>query len=913
MHKGPGLVGAFLATVAVLNSLGRPQGLPLIPETVSQRLDFPDSTCHTETYHDALSAYHDKCIAAVPSHEHWILFDSGAAAHCCPADYAPDYPLLPVGKDPPKLRSVTGKPLNILGRKLIKYDAAGVSLFVNYYVCDVPFCLVSVARMLLQGYWTVLGKDCMKLMTPQEETINVTRHGTLLYLTPSIVAYDTESMSTCERALDEYMNTLGVDLNSVDVPPTDPGTDAVEQLKTLINTIQPKYYHTDSWQLDEANCTLTRIHKRPRRTKFMPDRADCPVEMDRLTGTRITTIDFGEGSVETVTEYFRQLANQNERTKEHWKGKTAFQLKTSLPLLRNTTKGRARKQDTDEPVDDEADTAMRDASTKDTDASRLLPHTADEARNITARLLSHGTCDDEEFRVLLLALFQTPDPETGNVRTADHWLHTPVAWIRFHHTARRELYFPDETGPDHTDLGHMRTTVFFRTSDDDWSGKVHTDMWRLDGQTEPPMSPPVVWTGVTVFQRSEPEVTAEQETHDKVAREAKALPRPNEPTEQQRAQHNLTHLPYRSWCEHCVRAKGKERQSKRNTDRKPVIQIDYSFATTGSDAQQRTILTATDVQTGLATSVVVPAKGRHAYGIAELKKFAYETGRTFGILQYDKEPSLKALATDTMKELGGMSVRATPKDWKQAHGSIGRMQQTLFGQVRTLRLQLRDRLGIEITSNDCIFPWIVKHSQFLLNRYMTHEDGQTSYFRRWKKDYQTGLREFGESVLFRMPGKLRDKVDTAWYEGIWLGKDTEADESLVFGNGNMHKVRTVRRVVPSKQWNKTLHEALNVTPWDPKGKDTTDITFVLPPSLGVSGRIRAPPGLETVETEPMPEDDMETKTEGYSPSHGDDAESLKSLPPETGDVRLPPTERLPHPKRIATDDLTDDDIQEHKR
>ena len=58
-------------------------------------------------------------------------------------------------------------------------------------------------------------------------------------------------------------------------------------------------------------------------------------------------------------------------------------------------------------------------------------------------------------------------------------------------------------------------------------------------------------------------------------------------------------------------------------------------------------MTATDVQIGLATSVVVPAKGRHAYGIAELKKFVYETGRTFGILQYDKEPSLKALATDT--------------------------------------------------------------------------------------------------------------------------------------------------------------------------------------------------------------------------------------------------------------------------
>ena len=91
-----------------------------------------------------------------------------------------------------------------------------------------------------------------------------------------------------------------------------------------------------------------------------------------------------------------------------------------------------------------------------------------------------------------------------------------------------------------------------------------------------------------------------------------------------------------------------------------------------------------DGQTGLSTAVVVPNKGRHSYSVAELKKFIYETGRTYGILQYDKEPALKALVTDVAKELGGLSIRATPKDWKQAHGSIGKMQQTRFGQSRTL-------------------------------------------------------------------------------------------------------------------------------------------------------------------------------------------------------------------------------------
>jgi hypothetical protein len=47
---------------------------------------------------------------------------------------------------------------------------------------------IGLCCWLLQGYRTVLGKDCMKLLTPQEETVKVTKHGTLLYLTPSIVA-----------------------------------------------------------------------------------------------------------------------------------------------------------------------------------------------------------------------------------------------------------------------------------------------------------------------------------------------------------------------------------------------------------------------------------------------------------------------------------------------------------------------------------------------------------------------------------------------------------------------------------------------------------------------------------------------------------------------------------------------------
>ena len=209
LRTGTGLCSTFVSVIAVMNSLGRPQGLPLIPETVSS-----PGVNTTDEYDDVLGRHHEDCISSLSPKERWILFDSGAAAHCCPLEYAPDCSLLPVGKNPPRLKSVTCKPLNIIGRKLIRYDASGVTLFTNYYVCDVPFCIVSVARMLLQDFCTVLTEDSMKLLTPQHDSVDITRHGTLLYLTPDIVPYHPD-MKIVEEELDQYMSTLDIDMSKV--------------------------------------------------------------------------------------------------------------------------------------------------------------------------------------------------------------------------------------------------------------------------------------------------------------------------------------------------------------------------------------------------------------------------------------------------------------------------------------------------------------------------------------------------------------------------------------------------------------------------------------------------------------------------------------------------------------------------
>ena len=127
-----------------------------------------------------------------------------------------------------------------------------------------------------------------------------------------------------------------------------------------------------------------------------------------------------------------------------------------------------------------------------------------------------------------------------------------------------------------------------------------------------------------------------------------------------------------------------------------MIQIDFSFLSTENDLPKRTILNATDVQTG-AMAIVLPAKGSiEKYAVAELRRFVFEIGRTFGIVQYDKENSLKVIARDLCKTIGGLSMRAAPTGHSQSQGSVGYVQRTLYGQLRTLFSQLQESTGLKL-------------------------------------------------------------------------------------------------------------------------------------------------------------------------------------------------------------------------
>ena len=77
-------------------------------------------------------------------------------------------------------------------------------------------------------------------------------------------------------------------------------------------------------------------------------------------------------------------------------------------------------------------------------------------------------------------------------------------------------------------------------------------------------------------------------------------------------------------------------------DRKLVIQIDFAFMSTKAQLGTAvTIFTGVDVRTQMAMAVMAPSKSVNRYGLTELTRFIYETGRTQAILQCDDVNSMR--------------------------------------------------------------------------------------------------------------------------------------------------------------------------------------------------------------------------------------------------------------------------------
>ena len=186
----------------------------------------------------------------------------------------------------------------------------------------------------------------------------------------------------------------------------------------------------------------------------------------------------------------------------------------------------------------------------------------------------------------------------------DYWYRAGHLWKRVRNVPRTELYVPqqDDNGPDVTRLLPARQTIIKPTSEE--RGCLYEDDWTKAGNQQSTQQ----WTGSTNF---EEDISYKygyieddaQETQQ--ATRAKATPASKQPTPQERMEHNLAHLPYRTWCPICTKSKGRadNHPQQQQQSRQPVVQADFTYIKACGDKQVIPVLTAINAEAGGAMAV----------------------------------------------------------------------------------------------------------------------------------------------------------------------------------------------------------------------------------------------------------------------------------------------------------------------
>ena len=161
-------------------------------------------------------------------------------------------------------------------------------------------------------------------------------------------------------------------------------------------------------------------------------------------------------------------------------------------------------------------------------------------------------------------------------------------------------------------------------------------------------------------EKREEEIDLEEEEEDEKAehgrRRVKKVHDPKLPTNEEVKEHYLSgHMPYRSWCHHCVGGRGRERDHTKKGDEEqqgiPEYHMDYCFP--GDEFNERlTVLVVIEKYTKMKKAVVVPNKGSTggfaAKMVLDLINECGDKDRDV-ILKTDQEPAIKFLVDDVCR------------------------------------------------------------------------------------------------------------------------------------------------------------------------------------------------------------------------------------------------------------------------
>ena len=229
----------------------------------------------------------------------------------------------------------------------------------------------------------------------------------------------------------------------------------------------------------------------------------------------------------------------------------------------------------------------------------------------------------------------------------------------------------------------------------------------------------------------------------------RVTPSPGMPTARERAIHRITHIPYRSWCDDCVRGRGRDRHHKLcgayGSSTTARVHMDYCFLTetasaasavsaeadagetseAAKDESKKRVTTLVMKETGCGSVWAYPVRHKGTVNEPGVSKQIVWDLDTCGlkeeriVVKSDQEPAITALGSEIGRVRGskGTAMDESRVSDSNSNGTIEQAVQEVEGMSRTIRSALETRLGQPITLDHLVTPWIIRHAAANITRH----------------------------------------------------------------------------------------------------------------------------------------------------------------------------------------------------
>lgn len=382
----------------------------------------------------------------------------------------------------------------------------------------------------------------------------------------------------------------------------------------------------------------------------------------------------------------------------------------------------------------------------------------------------------------------------------------------------------------------------------------------------------------------------EEDVETQAPRAARA---PNKPSQREIDEHDLTHCPYRAWCEACVRGQAKNDCHMTIAGRPDAessvtrVCIDYCFLTGKVKAQEHehvqevkasvsmTILVMLETMCRSTWAYVVEHKGSDSWLteqiVDDLETVGLANERI--VIKADQEVAITDLQKSVArlrKDYGSALEQSRVGD-SNSNGRVERAIQDLKGLVRTLKASLEINTNGKINLSDPIVPLLVRHAAHIIDVSRVRENGRTAWQLMKGRRSRTPLLPFGEVVMFKTPTTNRriGSFEDRWEKGVWAVVESRSGEHLVATAEGIFKVSTIKRRPADQRWSSEMLQNITGTLQEPTpGSGQRRIQAYAKIAAEETPRVTAyapAPEIEEPETRAAQIKQNEVKTHGGTP------------------------------------------------